>query len=195
MDDTPRYVVFVGSRLVAEGAVAEILPVLKRRFDRAPSDAALVFDVSTGRQVDFDLSGTLEDALARTRTGERRGPGRPKLGVTSREVALLPRHWAWLEEQPNGISAAIRRLVEEASKKEPGRERARRIRASLSNQLTALAGDRPHYEEVTRALFSGDVARVEDLVARWPRDLRDYTMRQVRAAHEAESSDRGEATS
>ena len=55
---------------------------------------------------------------------------------------------------------------EEAMKKAPGRERARRMRASLSNVLSALAGDRPHYEESTRALFAGDLERLEKLVAR-----------------------------
>lgn len=169
--------------------MGEVLPVLKRRFDRSPSDGVLVFDTETGRQTDFDLTGTLEDVLARTEVGARRGPGRPKLGVASREIALLPRHWEWLEEQPNGISAAVRRLVEEAMKKAPGRERARRIRASLSNVLTALAGDRPHYEESTRALFAGDLERLEKLVARWPSDLRNYAVRQARAADEAERSD------
>lgn len=190
MKEPPRYVAFAGARLVAEGEVGDVLPVLKRRFDRSPSDKVLVFDTETGRQTDFDLTGTLEDVLARTEVGSRRGPGRPKLGVTSREIALLPRHWEWLEEQPNGISAAVRRLVEEAMKKAPGRERARRLRASLSNVLTAVAGDRPNYEEATRALFAGDVEQLEKLVARWPSDLRSYAVRQARAADEAERSDR-----
>ena len=28
--------------------------------------------------------------------------GRPKLGVVSKEVTLLPRHWEWLGRQPGG---------------------------------------------------------------------------------------------
>lgn len=192
MDETQQYVVFAGSRLVAEGEVGQVLPVLERRAARSPSDAVLIFDLRTGRQVDFDLSGSIEDVLARTQAGARRGPGRPKLGVTGREVSLLPRHWAWLEDQPNGISAALRRVVEEAMKKAPGRERARRIRASLSNILTALAGDRPHYEEATRALFADDVERFQKLVARWPRDLREFSIREARAAYDAARSDAGE---
>ncbi len=191
MDNAPRYLAFAGAKLVAEGEVSEVLPTIKLRFDRSPSDTVFVFDVTTGRQTDFDLRGTLEDALARVHVGEHRGPGRPRLGVKSREVALLPRHWAWLEEQPSGISAAMRRLVEDAMKKAPGPERARRIRAALSNVLTALAGDRPHYEEATRALFKNDVERFEQLVARWPGDLRDYAVRQARAAYEAEDSEGG----
>jgi predicted ester cyclase len=111
-----------------------------------------------------------------------RGPGRPKLGVTPREVTLVPRHWRWLERQPGGVSAALRRLVEQASK-DPS-ERARAVRAALGSMLTSLAGDRPGFEEVTRALFAGDVGRLEALVRRWPRDLRELAVRRAReAAH------------
>ncbi len=80
----------------------------------------LVFEVETGRQVDFDLRGEIQDVLERAMQGQRRGPGRPKLGVTSREVTLLPRLWGWLETQPSGTSAALRRLVEQAMKVDAG---------------------------------------------------------------------------
>mgnify|MGYP003332881544 FL=1 len=60
----------------------------------------LCFEDATGRQVDFNF-----------REPAKVGPGRPKLGVVSREISLLPRHWEWLEGQPSGASAAIRRLV------------------------------------------------------------------------------------
>lgn len=189
MEDEPRYVAFAGARLLVEGSALAVLPVLKHRFEKDPLDSVLVFEAASGRQIDFDLSVPLDALLAQASGDTPRGPGRPRLGVTSREISLLPRHWEWLERQPNGISAAIRRLVEQAMKQNPGRERARRIRASLSHMLTALAGDRPHYEEATRALFADDVPRFERLVARWPRDLREYAIRRVREAHDAEQSD------
>lgn len=176
------YAAFAGPRRVAAGTLRDVLPVLKRRFDGDRSEALLVFEVETGRQVDFDLRGSLEEVLARATPTEPRGPGRPRLGVTSREVSLLPRHWDWLEQQPSGISAAIRRLVEQAIKTQPGRERARRVRTALSRFLSAMAGDRPNYEEACRALFAGDTKRFEVLVARWPKDVRDYAMSQATEA-------------
>jgi steroid delta-isomerase-like uncharacterized protein len=106
--------------------------------------------------------------------------------VSGREVSLLPRHWSWLEQQPQGTSAAVRRLVEGAAKAEPGRERARRVRAALSRVLTALAGDRPHYEEACRALFAGDAVRFDEAIARWPRDVREYMARRASEAVRAE---------
>jgi hypothetical protein len=185
--DTP-YVAFAGVRQIAAGALADILPVLKPRFDTDSSDLVLVFNVDTGQQVDFDLRGTLAEVLARALPGSARGPGRPKLGVTSREVSLLPRHWEWLEAQPSGISAALRRLVEQAAKSNPGKERARRTRAALSRFLLSMAGDRPNYEEACRALFAGETARFEALVRKWPKDIRDHAIRQAREAARADAS-------
>jgi hypothetical protein len=179
-------VAFAGARQVAAGSLQNVLPVLKRRFDKDSSDLVLVFDVESGRQVDFDLRGSLEEVLGRAAPTQQRGPGRPKLGVTGREVSLLPRHWDWLEQQPTGISGAIRRLVEQAMKQRPGKERARRIRAALSQLLSSVAGDRPNYEEATRSLFAGDTAAFEDLVKKWPKDIRDFA---VGRAHEADRAD------
>ena len=180
------YVAFAGTRRVATGGLQDVLPVLQQRFQRDRSELVLVFDVETGRQVDFDLRGSLGEALERAAPTRPRGPGRPKLGVASREVSLLPRHWEWLEQQPNGISAALRRLVEQASKAQPGRQHARRTRAALSRVLSALAGDRPHFEEACRALFAGETERFESLVQRWPKDIRDYAVERARDAARAD---------
>jgi hypothetical protein len=184
MDSTQetRYVAFAGTRKVADGALSDVLPVLKKRFDRNRSELLLTFDQETGRQVDFNLTGTLEQVLERALQVPQRGPGRPKLGVTSREISLLPRHWEWLERQPYGLSGALRRLVEQAMKHEPGKERARQIREAVSNFLGGIAGDRPNYEEATRALFRGDGAQFEALVSRWPQDIRDFAIAKVREA-------------
>lgn len=186
MKSEPAYVAFAGARRVAAGTLPEVLPVLKRRFDRDRSETILVFEVETGRQVDFDLRGSLEEALARVVPAVPRGPGRPRLGVTSREVSLLPRHWDWLEQQPNGISPAIRRLVEQAINSQPGRDRARQIRAALSNFLSAVAGDRPNYEEACRALFARDTARFEVLIARWPKGIREFAVHRATEASRVE---------
>jgi hypothetical protein len=191
MESEPTYVAFAGPRRVAAGPLRDVLPVLKQRFDRDRAELVLAFEVETGRQVDFDLRGSLDEVLEREVQRSRRGPGRPRLGVTSREVSLLPRHWEWLEQQPSGISGALRRLVEQALKTLPGKERARRIRTALSRFLAAMAGDRPGYEEASRALFAGDTGRFEALVRRWPKDLREHAVRLAREAARAEEETRG----
>jgi hypothetical protein len=142
--------------------------------------------VETGRQVELNLQRPLQDLLDEETSSKARGPGRPRLGVISRVVSLLPRHWDWLEQQPSGISAALRRLVEQAIKTEPGKQRSQRIRAALSHVLSAVAGNRPKFEEACRALFAGDAERFEASVAAWPGDVRDYACRQAQEAWRAE---------
>jgi hypothetical protein len=121
----------------------------------------LCFEDATGKQVDFNF-----------REPARVGPGRPKLGVVSREISLLPRHWDWLEAQPSGASAAIRRLVEQA-RHEPV-DPVRKRREATGRFLTAMAGNLPGYEEVTRALWAGYTARFSALMQDWPADVRAY---------------------
>ena len=188
MDSEATYTAFAGARRLATGPLREVLPVLKKRFDKDRSALMLVFDVATGRQVDFDLRGSLDEVLERAVPARPRGPGRPKLGVTSREVSLFARHWEWLERQPSGISGALRRLVERAIKTQPGQERARQIRDALSRFLSSMAGDRPNFEESCRALFAGDTERFEALIQRWPEDIREYAVQHARQAARAGDS-------
>ncbi len=181
MNNEHTFTAFVGERLLAAGDATKVLRRAKTRFDRDHGAALLIFADQSGKQVDFDLRGTLADVLARLPSHPLfavnktpAGPGRPKLGVVSREVSLLPRHWDWLEEQPNGASAALRRLVDEARKRDPAGERARRARDAASRFLTAMAGNLPGFEEASRALFANDAARFADLTSRWPKDVRKY---------------------
>ena len=48
--------------------------------------------------------------------------------------------------------------------------------------MTAMAGDRPGYEEASRALFAGDGERFAALVQRWPKDIREHALRLARDA-------------
>lgn len=174
------YAAFSGDRLIADGALATVLASVKHRLDRNGIEQLLIFDELTGRQVEFDFRGTLEDVLERELPKPvAQGPGRPRLGVVSREVSLLPAHWAWLEEQPNGISAALRRLVDDASKRDPDKQRARKARAAAGHFMTALAGNRPHFEEAMRALYAGDRKRLAELTRRWPKDVRAQIVRML----------------
>ena len=154
-------------------AVDDVFIALGTTIKVAGSQAAF-------RQVDFDFSGTLEEVLEpELPRPAAQGPGRPKLGVVSREVSLLPQHWAWLEEQPNGISAALRRLVDEASKRDPDKQRARKARDATGRFMTALAGDRPNFEEAMRALYAGDRETLTELTKRWPKDIRAQLARML----------------
>jgi uncharacterized protein len=179
-EPTPRFTAFAGHRQVASGAWAQLLAETKRHLD-AGGEPVLIFGDETGSQIDVDFRGTLDEVLARAGATDtpRIGPGRPKLGVTSREVSLLPRHWEWLAEQPNGVSATLRRLVEAARKTTP---RSRRLRDAAYRFIWAVAGNFENAEEVIRALYAKEDSRLETLVEGWPNDIREHVLRLVAEA-------------
>jgi uncharacterized protein len=171
-----------------------------------PSAAILVFDDSTGRVIDLDLRGTkaaIIERLSRARPSrigqsqpspsddppaakepsEPRARGRPRLGVVSREVTLLPRQWEWLEAQPNGASAALRRLVDDARRTGIPHQERRTAQEVAYRFMLAIAGDRPGYEEATRALFADDRSTLERRIADWPKDIRKHVLRLAFGTH------------
>ncbi len=198
MTEMRSFAAFSGSELLARGDIERVIRRLVGSPGGGADSSTLVFEESTGTQVDFDLRGTAEEAIARLDTHplfgaapganpRRTGPGRPKLGVVSREVSLLPRHWSWLEAQPGGISGALRRLVDEARRREPGKEQARIIREALGKILWAVAGNFKDFEEASRALYASDPARFAELIAGWPPDVRDYSLSRIHEAQRVES--------
>lgn len=165
---------FAADRLVARGTLAEATPAIHAAVQEGRD--VLVFDAAEGRVIDLDLRGTAADAVARLAPppeAEKRGPGRPKLGVVPREVTLLPRHWDWLAAQPGGASVALRKLVEGALKDAEGPDRARLAKEATYRFMTALAGDKPGYEEATRMLFAGDWTAFDAAVKGWPTDVQE----------------------
>jgi uncharacterized protein len=183
MEDKKTYAAFAGETLISSGPLEEMLPRVKQWVDLSENPMVLIFEDETGRQVDFDLQGTLDEVLARALpVRAQAGPGRPKLGVVSREVTLLPRHWAWLEQQPNGASAALRRMVDQARSHNPEQQRARLAMDAASRFMSAMAGNRPGYEEATRALYAGQREPFEALIQGWPSDIRAHLQK---VAHDA----------
>ena len=179
----PTFTAFVGERRIESGPLQGVALAVKSALDAGPPGEILIFDAEEARSIEVDFRGGLADveksaelALSAAGSGEaaRRGPGRPKLGVVAREVTLLPRHWAWLAGQPGGASVALRKLVEEASRDKHGRDHRRRTQERAYRFLSAMAGDRPHFEEATRALFAGAKQRFDDLTQAWPRDIADH---------------------
>jgi hypothetical protein len=119
---------------------------------------------------------TGQSGSAKSVPAKVRAPGRPKLGVTAREVTLMPRHWDWLGAQPGGASVALRKLVERALRANGDEDRIRQVREAAYRFMTAMAGDAPGYEEALRALFAGDHSRLRRIVAKWPADVREHAL-------------------
>lgn len=182
---------FDGVTRVTSGTLAAIAPALKALTERQPDAQILIFDDLTGKQLDLNLHGSLEDVMARLArlplprpadgaAAEARAPGRPKLGVVGREVTLLPRHWTWLNEQPGGASVALRKLVEHALRDSQPADRQRAARDGAYQFMSALAGDQPGFEEATRALFAGNQQGFSDCIAAWPADVRAHASAMAR---------------
>ncbi|WP_274426577.1 DUF2239 family protein [Chelativorans sp. YIM 93263] len=175
--ESATWTAFEGERMVASGSKLDVVLALKQA---GRTENVLIFDDRTGRQSDFDLSGSLEDVVARLSAGTEnraRSRGRPKLGVVAREVTLLPRHWDWLNSQPGGASATLRKLVDAARKTDAGGEEKRQAQAAADRFMMAMLGDQPGYEEAARALYAGDSTRFSRLIAKWPADLKAHVER------------------
>ncbi len=180
---------------LAAGDLITVALAVKAALDETPAASILVFDDITGAVIDLDLRGSHADIVARlgarfssTDSPEdlRRGKddvtpapgrGRPKLGVVSREVTLLPRHWQWLAIQSGGASQALRRLVDEARQADGGRSAARVLQEAAYRFMSALAGNLAGFEEASRALFAGDRDRFMTWTAAWPADIRAYAVK------------------
>jgi hypothetical protein len=97
--------------------------------------------------------------------------------VVAREITLLPRHWEWLAQQPGGASVAIRKLVDEVRRGGDDSNRIRQGQDAAYRFMSAMAGNKPHFEEAIRALFAPNPPRFRELIAGWPADVRDHAAR------------------
>jgi uncharacterized protein len=189
MPTSTLWIAFAKHKRIALGQPREVAARVKSFVDSHPKAPVLIFDADSSQSVEIDLRGSLATVMKRLPVAADspppsasasqeapRGPGRPKLGVVAREVTLLPRHWDWLAAQPGGASVALRKLVERAQRASADADRRREAVESAYRFMHALAGDEPGFEEASRALFAGNLARVSDEAASWPRDVRTHLL-------------------
>jgi hypothetical protein len=192
------YVAFEGDRRIGSGSLRDVARAAREARDRRQDVSILIFESGSSAPVDIDLRGSVDDVLARIPPATPppadedaaitapRGPGRPKLGVVAREITLLPRHWDWLAQQKGGASVAIRKLVDEARRVNEDADRIRLGQEAAYRFMSAISGNRPHYEEAIRALFANDPRRFEKLIAEWPADIRDHAAKLAERAFRPE---------
>lgn len=175
-------VAFVRHNLIASGALAEVVNEVKRHHDEQPNDLILIFNGKNSAVIEIDLRGTMKEVFDRffekkaeaVAAPAPKKPGRPKLGVVSKEVTLLPKHWDWLRSQRGGASVTLRKLVGEAMKIVDHDQERRRLQSVTYGLMTAVAGDLPNFEEATRALFANDGEKFGAEIEAWPKGLRDH---------------------
>jgi hypothetical protein len=193
---------FVGYQKILAAPAVEVGLYALNQLYAGRQETILCFNDETGRLLDFDFSrgkkGLIDDLMQRqlaseeqqmtespitTRSGFEdddeiapRGRGRPKLGVVSKEVTLLPRHWEWLNAQPAGASATLRKLVEQARKASYSKSRQEQAVEAAYHFMHAIAGDLPHFEETSRVLFAYDLEKLKGLIQEWPVDVQHYLL-------------------
>src|SRR3954451_4502085 len=99
----PSCTAFDHASRVVSGSYTQVAISLKEHLRNKADASVLIFDDNSGKQIDFDLRGTDQEIEERIRKqyslgneGAPRPVGRPRLGVVSREVTLMPHHWDWL---------------------------------------------------------------------------------------------------
>ena len=162
MTPPKTYTAFVGDRRLAAGALADVLAAVQAQ----PARTALVFADDSGELVKLNTPAEIATALAEAPT--------PPTVPQMIEARLLPRHVAWLQAQPGGPSAAIRRLVDAA--RQAGTGRSRQAQEAAYRFISMVAGDHEGFEAASRALFAGDRALFDAAMASWPADLRRYSL-------------------
>lgn len=175
------YTAFEGTDLLFRGNLKEVVLSTKTYLGHRQNTSVLIFCDVTGKTMDFNFHGSKQDVLRRLEKytlaeepKEPTGPGRPKLGVISREISLLPRHWEWLATQAGGASATIRLLVEDARKKSSDISSVKQMQERVYQIMFVLAGDFQGYEEALRALYKRDSNAFFRNVKSWPKDIQKY---------------------
>ncbi len=174
-----KVIAFNGDQKVAEGEPEQALPTIRAFLEEEPEAHLLVLNNQTSTTLEIDwnqpdelISRSLAYQAGEAPIQQRQGRGRPKLGVQSREVSLLPRHWEWLNRQQGGASAALRRMVE-AARKSPVVQ-LEEASLAVDRFMQTLAGDLPRYEEALRQFYRHQYGAMFTEMADWPEDVQRH---------------------
>jgi uncharacterized protein len=187
MDFVNTYTAFDGQKQLCQGELSEVVLKIKKSIGKSENTSVLIFSDETGKTMDFNFQGSEKDVHKRLEMyvdevkKEVMGPGRPKLGVVSREVSLLPRHWEWLANQTGGASATLRKLVEEAKKKTSNSQELKQAQERTYKFISVMAGDLAGYEEALRALYKKDKKLFLTQIQLWPADIKNHAVAMAQA--------------
>lgn len=190
-----EYLAIHNKTLLARGDLSRIVHKVK---EIDPQIEPMVFVLETCQRIDFSWHGDVDSVLAnaiavlepcQSKPYVKRG--RPKLGVTSKEVTLLPRHWEWLASQRGGASVSLRRLVDHAIK-HASTEELIAVKQNQLHTLMSVLADEVGFEEATRALYRNSKISFEQAIATWPNDIRVLIMQKfdaINAQHQGSLND------
>lgn len=185
-----QYLAIHDKTLLAEGSLKTLVNVVKAiSVDIEP----IVLETGSLKRIEINWHGDAQAVLS-TLSAEHEGStpkkrGRPKLGVTSKEITLLPRHWEWLSTQRGGASVTIRRLIDEARQNPSVEEVIALKQQRLDSFMELFLGDEIGYEEASHALFRNSRVSFEAATESWPTDLSriaQATFNEIAILHDGE---------
>jgi hypothetical protein len=172
-DATDECIAFHGNQCLARGPLAEVVSAAQTARANCSDKPIVVLRAASAEIVEWDNIGGVTNPRPE-QDSKKAACGRPKLGVTAREVTLLPRHWEWLGKAPSGASAKLRELVEAAMRSTSEKDRRREAFEAVERFTNAVAGNLENAENVARALYAGRLDDVACLTANWPNAVRAY---------------------
>jgi len=181
------YIAITQQQVIAQGTLEAVIRQVK---DTSATLEPIVFEVDSCKRVELDWHGGIEEVLARLIADpavEKSKRGRPKLGVTSKEVTLLPRHWEWLSQQPGGASVTLRKLVEQAQKHVSPEQRIITKQQQLDRFMLLVAGDTQGFEEASRALYRNSKISFEKAICSWSDQLKQLLLKKFNEIAEMHS--------
>lgn len=170
---------FCRQQQIAHGTLTEVLQQIQSA--NISHESVFIFNDRSGKRLSIHPHADMASILAAypelAETPVVKSRGRPKMGVSAKEVTLLPRHWEWLATQPGSASATLRRLIDQASKASKPVDNKRQRHDRAYHFMYEIAGDLPGYEDSLGALFADDEPAFKASTERWPQDIRQYALR------------------
>lgn len=176
-----EYLATHNQQVIAEGDIKTVVLAIKDKLNETNvSFDPVVIEIESFKRIEINWQDNTENILNQFATCPKDAPnkrGRPKLGVISKEVTLLPRHWEWLATQRGGASVALRRLVDEATKNTSIEDLISIEQKRLDSFIMTIFGDEPGFEEASRALYRNSRVSFEASIKKWPAALRIIIMK------------------
>ena len=176
------YIAFDGDRRIAAGDLREVARAAKQLLDRRKDTSILIFDGATSAPIELDFRGTVDDVLARLPEIPLR-PRPRKMPRWPRRAVPAVRNWAWSRAKSRccrgtgtgwrSSAAALRwRSADwssEARRSGDDKDRIRQAQEAAYRFMSAMAGNKPHFEEAIRALFAAEAGAFRGIDRRMAR--------------------------
>lgn len=173
---TTKYLAIYEQKFIARGDLNEIIHQVKL-IDQ--NIEPIVIEADNCKRIELNWHGDAQsviDNLPGSVAQPGRKRGRPKLGVISKEVTLLPRHWEWLAMQRGGASVTLRKLVDQAQKNLSVEDIICIKQQQLDKFMMLFLGDSPGFEEASRALYRNSKVSFKQAITTWPEEIQDFVL-------------------